>query len=638
MSIFEEVQTHLGALEADPSLKIDTKLLDIFATQITDQTDRHIIDTFLNKISKLILFLQQDPTPLTNLAIKLTNVPSFTFKDVLSIQPPLDFVAGLTIATQPINLVILSLLKKATLNPSDIAIVANKADVVVALIQLWLRTPFTYVAQTALEVIWTFLEVDHRSNALGSQKANIESSQRLMWRRIFKDKEIYSSIYSICSLKTVGQEGQLGKQEKSLAQARLMDLLPRLGKIDWEMIFHSQFPEVESHYGLPSGSGLLYFAAASMVDSDDILMQITLLDFFTKLVGLFSIDDSLPESSQQHHLIPLKASSPSLDFLISNGLHDRAISIILEPDKHDSLEVEFLGSSAVKYLAMYSSCYPNHVLESSDVSKTLSRLSYSLTLSSGQWAHGQIPKHMLHLISSLPRAVLWPSRNVSMNLLFKLPSRPPNADAYLTLGTIFHGPDNLGQDSEGSTSLTPEASAAKALYYAYLKRNPDFWKDVVASADTVALKDTALAAISLIRAVITANWAELPQGSSGRFPLPTEEELANFAIPNTGIAPSGVVAILSPPALESVLPFLMKPPQTFSNLVGGGRGDVESAAWQIASQKFDTLVSLYHKLKDAPNIAGQELGPIVDAIKQRLTQGPWSSNAGVGGNVGTLEL
>jgi hypothetical protein len=147
----------------------------------------------------------------------------------------------------PINHVTLTLLAKAS--QSDAAIIAGQPGVMMALVQLWLCTPETAVAQKALDV--GPLEVDHKRQTpetyddLGSRiDGNVErgKGQGLVWRRLFGDRDIYGRLLSFCSLRTVGQANQPSKRDKTVAQARLMDLIPKVAKLDWDTVSHSHFP------------------------------------------------------------------------------------------------------------------------------------------------------------------------------------------------------------------------------------------------------------------------------------------------------------------------------------------------------------------------------------------------------------
>lgn len=561
----------------------------------------------------------------------------------------------------------LSLLAKATYTASDAAIVASQPGVIMALIQLWLSTPETVVAQKALEVLWALLEVDHKpqtpnkygnAGKRGNGHNERGEGQGLVWRRIFGDRDLYGRLLSICSLRTVGQANQPSKRDKTVAQARFMDLIPKVAKLDWDTVSHSHFPEIESNYGVKD-QGLVEFAALHMVDvGDDLLMHVTLIDFFAELLGIYS-SDVLPLSTSPGPLRPQRDSSPSLDFLIKQGLHQRTASYYSEPSKHDSIEVTYIYSRAANYLATYATCYPNHLLASSPpiLEPLLSRISQILSISPNQWARGADVQHDLHVVSSLPRLALLPSSGNATCPILKIPVRPANASALRTLATIFHGPDlsNTTEDllansmagQKNSTSIYHEAAAARALYFHYLHSYPNFWTELVKTADIVALQENALAAVALMSSIVTANWAPLPTASESDtttgdantpvLSLPTETQLqALHATSIRQLAPSGILAVLTPPTVDAVLPYLLKPAQTFNNLVGG-MGDVESAAYKVATAKYDLLTLFYRQLRVASE-GVEELQDVVKAIRRRLAEGPLARNSEVGGRVGTMEL
>ena len=74
------------------------------------------------------------------------------------------------------------------------------------------------------------------------------------------------------------------KTKKTLSQARLLSLLPHLAIINMDILTQSHHPDVEKGYGLED-EGLLDFAAVHMVDfKDDILMAMSLIDFYAALL------------------------------------------------------------------------------------------------------------------------------------------------------------------------------------------------------------------------------------------------------------------------------------------------------------------------------------------------------------------
>ncbi|KAL8898165.1 MAG: hypothetical protein Q9207_006847 [Kuettlingeria erythrocarpa] len=636
MDILQQIGAHLADVAADPAAYIlDARLLEKFDGQVSETIAESDRDALIHQLAELLPNLQQDPTPLTTLIEVLVRPSSYTFSRVLDIQPPIDFSAGLTAPSSAINLITLLLLEKAKLRRSDADIVAGKPEIVASLIQLWLSTQETAISQKAYDVLLGLLTAEWtgRSSVTAENLGALDSPYRsLMWRRVFRDKDIYESIYRICSLKYADQVGQLGKREKTVAQARLLDLL---AKIDCEAIRTSQIKEVEDRYGVVQ-NGLLEFAAVRMVDyEDDVLMHMTLIDFFADLL---KPDHSMIQPFDSSVSITSPQSSPSLDFLLHWQLHSRTLSYYVEPDRHSSLDITYLYSRAANYLASFCSYYPDR-FRGPECTEVLHRVEEALrAVSLGQWAQDMIPKHDLHVMASLPGHSLLPDP-LHRTPLFLLPTRPLNAAALQTLATVFRGP-RTGTTNQVETNESKPA--ARALYFLYLHHNPHMWADVVKGAETVALKDAALAAIGLIDAVINASWGPLPPSGEGTttnpsLSLPTETELARKCQSAQPLPPSGVLAILAPPAIEAVLPYLLRPAQTFSNLVGGGKGDVESAAYRIAAAKYDVVLSLKARVREVVRETG-ELEEVLGVIDRRLAMGVLGGQGEVGGRVGTLEL
>lgn len=340
---------------------------------------------------------------------------------------------------------------------------------------------------------------------------------------------------------------------------------------------------------------------------------------------------------------------------MSHGLHTKSLSFYVDPEniRHDPLDLQFLYAPSAQYLAVYAEQYPNHFLSSSLRQRVIARLQQSLDLSPARWAHSDSPKRDLHLLASLPRACLLPETGggqVSWNSspLALIPSKLTNADALNTLATIFRGPTQqetityppsspMTNQSEPKTDA--EAQAARALYYLYLNYNPTFFADLVKHAETIALEDQALAAVNVMASIIKSHWLPLSETATATGSLPTEKDLhAMLPNPPTATPVTGALAVLTPPSLEHSLPYLLRPPQTFSNLVGGV-GDTENSAYKVAMAKFDALKALHERVKDmAQAEPGQGYEEIAETLVKRIAEGPWSRSGEVGGRIATMEL
>ncbi|KAI4162897.1 MAG: hypothetical protein LQ342_003408 [Letrouitia transgressa] len=638
MSFLQTVLAHLGKVSADPSLRLDERLLEKVDGQVSEQLSESDRDALIHQLAELVPKLQQDASPATRLIEILIRSSSYTFSRVQDIRPPVDFQAGLLAPSFSINLVTLSLLEKAALKKSDAGIVAGQPDIVSSLVRSWLSTPDTAVAQKAHHVLLGLLTATDEGQTAETrvhQNHYEPFYQSLMWRRIFKDKDIYALLFSLCDLATAGQQGQLNRREKTIAQARLLDWLVR---VDCEPVRTSQIPEVEMKHGVKDG-GILDFAATDMVDREDVLMHMTLIDFFAELI---KPDHSMVQSQHSSSSSQSSQSSQSLDFLINRGLHSRSLSYFLEAGRQSGLDATYLYGRSANYLSVYSSCYPTHFLAASPsiADATVRRVSDVLgAMSPGRWAQGQAPIHDLHVLASLPRLVHLPRAGVA-SPIFDIPVVPASPDAFKVLATIFNGPrpENRMHSHRTEDELISEARAARAIYFLYLSQRRTFWNSVIKAAETVALKEVALAAIGLIDSIINAHWEPLPRSNSQSTAFfPTESELADKCNSAKLLPPSGILAILAQPALGAVLPYLIRPGQTFSNLVGGGRGDVESAAYVVAAAKYDTIIRLRDKMKEIQQDTG-EFGDAIATVNKRLALGVMGGNSEIGGRIQSLEL
>jgi hypothetical protein len=140
--------------------------------------------------------------------------------------------------------------------------------------------------------------------------------------------------------------------------------------------------------------------------------------------------------------------------------------------------------------------------------------------------------------------------------------------------------------------------------------------------ETIAVQENALAALGLVRALVTASWST---------------EAISEVVPSipgnlNSFPKSGLDLILDPSISGGVLPSLLKPATSFSNLVGG-LGDAENAAYKVAMAKFDVLKALGRTLEES---GGRE--DVLAMVRRRVGEGPWGVQGGVGSRIGTLEL
>ncbi|MCJ1469493.1 hypothetical protein MMC07_008126 [Pseudocyphellaria aurata] len=610
-NLVAKLQNHLNELRENPSLPLDQKLLETFTDHITELLSDDDRDKILSSCSDLVPVLQQESAPVLDLVNALIRSESFTFSRVLAIKPAVEFEAGLSSPIASFNLSALTLLLKATHNKSDADVVAGRPELVAAVIKLWLRTPETGVSEKAQNVLLGLL----RASKQGSSHFT-SFHQSLMWRRVFRDRDMYGLIFSICSLKTLGQPDQPNKRAKTIAQGRLFDFLVEL--VDSEPVRSSQLPEIEAEYGVEDG-GLLKFAAVYMVDyADDPLMHVTLIDFFKNLLQT--------------------RSSAALDFLTENGLHDSTTSYYTDVEDVSGQLLPTIYPHAADYISVYCSKFAAHFLSNrhfvDQLLRSLNGVAEAAVTIPQRYG---FPPHDLKILASLPRAVLLPI-NSNLTPLFAINPDSRDANIYKVLASIFRGSSHL---DIGDRQRLNENAAARALYFLYITKVPLLWKSVCRDAQAVALKELALAASELISAVISANWEPLSTEitrSSPEWPaLLTEEELA-LACGSAGkeMPSSGVLAILDSHLSQEVVTYLCNAATSSRSLVGG-RGDIESAAYQVATAKYDVMSLFRQKLKDVVQ-ARPKLQNILTKLEKTLAQGPNGGSSDVGGRIDTLEL
>ncbi|KAF2813909.1 uncharacterized protein BDZ99DRAFT_459656 [Mytilinidion resinicola] len=621
-TVLEKLQVHLREVEQEPTTSLDVHLLgqcELYVSQLEFPNGgwRQTHPLFL-QLGQLLPSLQQDPSPLIRFVLKLTA--PYSFDEVKE----LDFAMGLNLKAEPFHLLILTLLEKATATGNDAENLASRSDVVKAIVRLWLCTEDTGTATKASNLLIALLSASKNLPGGLNEIGVGEYGRGAMWKRLFEDKDIYSLLYLFCSLKSLpaGDEVPLNKRNTTVAQARLMDWLPKVGALDWDTIVRSHHPEIETKVGLRNGEGLLHFASMKMVDFlDDILMHISLINFFSDLISTVKTI-AAPTSS---------GSSVALDFLKKEGWHAHIIKY--QQDDTPSMERTFLKAPAANYISAYASTYLDDFERSPEAAGIVEKLNETIN---------KAQPEDFHILSSVPRASLVPQRAMGYawdeSPILSIPIRLTSADALKTLATIFHGPiepDVVFPLSQISlSSMTVQTSSARfeseriyarLLLSLYLTKTPSFFTEIIRHADTIAMKENAIAALILLRAIITAKWSPASQLNDGNSDA-ILTRLQNFP-------DSGLELILDPTISGGVLPFLLKPATTFSGLVGG-RGDAESAAFQVAMTKFDVLKVLGERVK--------ELQPprshIDGMIRRRVAEGPWGVGQNAAPRIGTMEL
>ncbi|KAF2398308.1 hypothetical protein EJ06DRAFT_532057 [Trichodelitschia bisporula] len=586
MSDLQSVTAHLRAVRDSPSTPLDAQQLEaarlILAPTLTPEDTQGLI----LEIYQLLPTLQQDPAPATHLLDKLLEpVPLTT---ILSMEPPVDLIKGLDLAAMPFNDITLRLLDKAD-TASGRQLAATMPELFVALVRLWLYAEAVSTGDLAGRVLLRLLKVDK----MDADKTGWDG--RPIWKRIFRDKDVYVQIFAACDL-TKGDR-TLSKNRKTIAQARLLSWLPEVGGMDWTSISQSYHPEIEKHFGLQEGrQSLVDYAALSMVDTSDVLMHRSLISFYSRLLLWVTATSG--------------RRTVALSFLSDRGLHQRTINYYAEPGHitHDPLDASLLYPDAAGYVVSWVSTNSlDFTGESSTYDPIVSRLNEAFNRPPSAWLHDDDPVDDMQVLTALPRTFLVALG--SRSPLNHIPVKVSSANALAVLAEILRGPlestDLIFPTPSDAViaDRTAEIDAARTLYRTYTAEHPRFWNDVIGHAETVALTDLAIAANNLIKAIVSAPW-------------------------------DGVAAITeSGGASAHLVPYLLGPPRRFANLVGG-RGDAESAAYKVAVARFEAVKAFLKAVKGKP-----EYKMLEEAAARRVAEGAWGAgDAPPGGLVATMEM
>jgi hypothetical protein len=285
-AVLAELASHLQDVDEDPTTPLDTELLEKSELFTSTPEYRHELwketQPLFLQIAALLPKLQQDPAPLTHFIIKMAE--PYRFEDIKDVE----FEIGLDLQAVPFHGLLLTLLGKATANSIDAQALANRPTIMSSIVRLWLCTQDAGIATQAENLLTSLLQVSKNEPALTSAQDPLHTyGTGPMWRRLFGDRDIASLYYHYTSLKQLNNSPSSlpSKRDRTIAQARLLSWLPRVGALDWSALVSSHHSEIEREVGLKEGQGLIHYAALKMVDTgDDMLMHMTLITFFGVLI------------------------------------------------------------------------------------------------------------------------------------------------------------------------------------------------------------------------------------------------------------------------------------------------------------------------------------------------------------------
>ncbi|OHE91927.1 hypothetical protein CORC01_12777 [Colletotrichum orchidophilum] len=291
-----ELEKHLDDLVASPETPLEPKLLDDVELQLNETNIPPLLPRLLPLLTTILKTTPHDPKQIVSLTIKLLSPVPFT--QTLQLADESSLITALRSPSPHANLLALAILAKASASPSDAAILSLMPRVVEELLRRWLSAPQVEVGERASRVLGDLLDIDCElppPSSLPTLTATEIVRRRApgqgrMWQRIFHDKELFGLVLSLAkgqdpSPTADGESVTLSERQLSLAQGRILRLLPRLASLNIIEVGISQFPELT---GSPE-VGLLQLAALHMVDKTDTLMHLNLIDFFETLLSVMRV-------------------------------------------------------------------------------------------------------------------------------------------------------------------------------------------------------------------------------------------------------------------------------------------------------------------------------------------------------------
>lgn len=531
--LMSELIAHLQAVLNKPDTPLDTALLLICRSEFSKagdhSPDKTQATTILHLAIPILFTTTQEPDPLTSMLEAATSCLSFS--DILALDLPVDFGAGLRAPLPSINKLTLNLLQRAIYSAADCGILAGAPEPVKSLVELWLSTEDAGVAKICLQLLLSLLDTDvsERENPLYKDKTAVGAGQGLMWKRIFQDVDVYGSLFSMCAEKTPrnapGKSAlELSRNRKSVAQSRLFDFIAEVSRMDWGAISTSHIRDVELAYGSTS---LLDFAITKMIDTTDILSTEVLVAFLATL-----LEHNALQSDEASKTDPLPVSyahtaSPALLSLLESGLHDAIIASWLDenaPRIQSATSISCLDTTAADYLSTYLKSHPGHFLKHGSIFHVpiLQRLTAILSASSN-WTIYPPRSNAIKVLTSLPPILLLRFTQSDLNILKQIPISPSHASAINTLEALFttstkeqtiSSAFKTSYTQRATNSTIPSEIAAKYyLYNSYINSTTSeyiFWKTITKLSTDSMNPDLAFAALAFMKSLCSTRWPAVP--------------------------------------------------------------------------------------------------------------------------------
>lgn len=219
---------------------------------------------------------------------------------MLTIADQDSILAALSSPLPGANLLALAIIHKAAKTAADAAILSTLPEVVEELVRRWLDAKDVGVGEKAARVLGDLLETDcdiveaqpapTANGATGQEviKRRVPGHGRL-WQMILSTREFLTLIVSLCSPSPEDTESPRTANQQSLSQGRVLRLLPRLATLNLRAITQQPVPGFFTVVHADAGAGLLQWASFDMIDKEDILMRLSVVDFFETFVSIMRV-------------------------------------------------------------------------------------------------------------------------------------------------------------------------------------------------------------------------------------------------------------------------------------------------------------------------------------------------------------
>ncbi|TIC99675.1 hypothetical protein CH35J_005024 [Colletotrichum higginsianum] len=276
VSGLDELKKHLDDLVSAPETPLEPKLLDDVELQLNETNIPPLLPTLLPNLTTILKTTPHDPSPIVSLTIKLLSPVPFT--QTLQLADESSLIAALRSPAPSANLLALAILAKAASSPptppcSPSCPASLRSSSAAGSLHRRSRSARKPLVSSA-----TFSKstLARRRHAPG---------QGRVWRRIFHDRDLFALVLSLARGQDPADDAALSPRQLSLAQGRVLRILPRLATLNIAEIAASPFPDLTGS----ADSGLLQLAALHMVDKTDTLMHLNLVDFFETLMSVMRV-------------------------------------------------------------------------------------------------------------------------------------------------------------------------------------------------------------------------------------------------------------------------------------------------------------------------------------------------------------